>query len=102
MLGGPDEPWHDPLARWALGALLERACSATQTQTQSKPHAHPVTASAGGSAVAEGGASAADALRWAARFATDSFGDALLAAALASLLRSAVAPGVQVIAPHYK
>lgn len=100
MLGGPDEPWHDPLARWALGALLERACSATHTQ--SKPSAHPVTASAGGSAAAEGGASAADALRWAARFATDSFGDALLAAALASLLRPAVAPGVQVIAPHCK
>ncbi|KAK9820868.1 hypothetical protein WJX81_007777 [Elliptochloris bilobata] len=77
LADGREEPWHDPLARWALATLLERYCCAD--------------ASPG----AVGGPSTADAARWAAHFAADSFGDALLAAALAALLRSAVAPDVQ-------
>lgn len=72
------EPWHDPLARWALGALLERYC---------RPGPAPAAAE---------GPSEADAARWARRFAADSFGDALLATALAALLCNAVPPAVQV------
>ena len=76
------EPWHDPLARWALGALLERYC---------RPGPAPAAAE---------GPSEADAARWARRFAADSFGDALLATVLAALLRTAVPPAVQVGTAH--
>ena len=76
------EPWQDPLARWALGALLERYCCV------------------GPAPGAVEGPSEADAARWARRFAADSFGDALLAAAMAALLRNVVAAAVQVGALH--
>lgn len=79
---GSAEPWHDPLARWALGALLERYCRLGPAP-----------------AVLEG-PSEADAVRWARRFAADSFGDLLLATSLAALLRNAVPPAVQVGAAH--
>jgi len=88
VLGGPGapagggEPWHDPLARWALGALLERACAAPAPPPAAR-------------AAAAAGPGEADAARWAARFAADSFGDALLAAGLAAVLRPGVAPAAQ-------
>lgn len=81
---GGGEPWHDPLARWALGALLEAACAA---RVPPPPAARAAAAAAG--------PGEADAARWAARFAVDSFGDALLAAGLAAVLRPGVAPAAQ-------
>ena len=77
-LFGDAEPWRDAWGRWAGATLLALALKDRDTLAAALSPIH-----------------ARDAHRWAASFAADSFGDPLLAAAVALLLSNAAPATVQ-------
>ena len=91
---GADEPWYPALARWALTALLLRYFSSDGAAAAAEPR--PSVAAVSARREEADGWRSGEARRLAARFACDSYGDALFGAAVAGLLRSDIDRELQV------
>lgn len=80
--------WRDPLSRWCLAVLMGQYASAAAPAEVESP--------AGGSQAGSSAWQQQEARQLAERFAAASYGDWLFGAAVALLLRQAVAPDTQV------